>query len=253
MTYDLEKITLGKTLTDSEMSVLIYLLDHIDSDLKIGVRGVAKENFTSTSTVMRLARKLGYNGFIDMYYKLLANIKTSEEKIEEENAFLSQIEAPVQITYEQYTAIKKTSEMIAETKQIIFVYGTGFMGTVAEYFAKKLLGIGVKVIYSNGADSIAEFENNLEDIGLLILFSRSGRSGYVCNRAQLAKENGVSSIAFTGAGENTISTLSDVLIQVNDDKPFDDRNQKPTLFYTRIMCMIELTIYEYEKYCTNGD
>ena len=57
MTYDLEKITLGKTLTDSEMSVLIYLLDHIDSDLKIGVRGVAKENFTSTSTVMQAAGK----------------------------------------------------------------------------------------------------------------------------------------------------------------------------------------------------
>jgi len=70
-TVDLRKITEGKNLTETESDILRYIISHMDCVLKMGVRGVAKENFTSTSTIMRLTRKLGYSGFIDMYYKLL--------------------------------------------------------------------------------------------------------------------------------------------------------------------------------------
>ena len=74
MNLDLNKLTCGVSLTDTEQAVLEYLLLHLDEALKLGVRGVAKANFTSTSTVMRLSRKLGYNGFIEMYYKLLGAV-----------------------------------------------------------------------------------------------------------------------------------------------------------------------------------
>ena len=74
MEIDIEKLTCGIQLTDIERNVLEYLLTHLDQALKLGVRGVARENFTSTSTVMRLSRKLGYNGFIEMYYKLLGAV-----------------------------------------------------------------------------------------------------------------------------------------------------------------------------------
>ena len=79
MHLDLSKITCDVQLTDTEMSVLEFLLTHIDDALKLGVRGVAKANYTSTSTVMRLAKKLGYNGFIEMYYKLLGEAGTTQD------------------------------------------------------------------------------------------------------------------------------------------------------------------------------
>ena len=69
MDMDLSKYVADVQLTEAEKSVLTFLLTHLDEALKLGVRGIAKANFTSTSTVMRLAKKLGYNGFIEMYYK----------------------------------------------------------------------------------------------------------------------------------------------------------------------------------------
>lgn len=54
---DLSKLTAGKNLTEVEDSVLRYIIEHMDSMLKMGVRGVAKENYTSTSTIMRLTKK----------------------------------------------------------------------------------------------------------------------------------------------------------------------------------------------------
>ena len=68
---DLSKLTDGKNLSEMEKTVLYYIVEHIDEVLKMGVRGVAKENFTSSSTITRLTKKLGYSGFVDMYYKLL--------------------------------------------------------------------------------------------------------------------------------------------------------------------------------------
>ena len=59
---NIEKITQGKNLTDTERTVLEYILDHLDTVQTEGVRGVARANYTSTSTIMRLARKMNYSG-----------------------------------------------------------------------------------------------------------------------------------------------------------------------------------------------
>jgi DNA-binding MurR/RpiR family transcriptional regulator len=244
---NMDKIIGEAQLTEIEMTVLNFLIAHIDNALEMGVREIARENYTSTSTVMRLSKKLGYNGFIDMYYKLLAQNNSTEDINNSSNTFVEQFEDPIEIKYDQYSAIKIAAKEIADAKNLVFIYGTGFMGMMAEYLAKKLLVIGVKVIYSNGADSIGIFENNLEDISVLILFSRSGRSNHVINRATTARENGIYTISFLNDKGSPLADESDCLIKIHDDNIFDDRNQKPTLFFSKVIGMIELLIYEYYR------
>lgn len=41
---NIEKITQGKNLTDTERTVLEYILDHLDTVQTEGVRGVARAN-----------------------------------------------------------------------------------------------------------------------------------------------------------------------------------------------------------------
>ena len=67
---ELKKLIHGKKLTEAEQQVLSYILEHLDSALSEGVREIARKNYTSTSTIMRLAHKMGYAGFVDMCYKL---------------------------------------------------------------------------------------------------------------------------------------------------------------------------------------
>ncbi len=54
---DISKFIQNKGLTEIEIEVLNYMIDNINDINKMGVRGVAKNNFTSTSTIMRLAKK----------------------------------------------------------------------------------------------------------------------------------------------------------------------------------------------------
>ena len=245
MNLDLNKLTCTASLTDTERAVLEFLLTHIDEALKLGVRGVAKANFTSTSTVMRLSRKLGYNGFIEMYYKLLGAAGKGTPVYELNEGFLSHFAGDGNVSMENYRSLRLAAQRIHKTDQMVFIYGMGFSSMMAEYLAKKLLVLGIKCIFSDGADSIGVFENNLEDIGVFIAFSRSGRSPYVLNRVKMAEENSVFTMGFTNDGASPLKEYCSCVIEVPDDNPLDDRDMKPTLFFSKTITMIELLIYEY--------
>ena len=245
MNLDINKLTCTASLTDTERAVLEFLLTHIDEALKLGVRGVAKANFTSTSRVMRLSRKLGYNGFIEMYYKLLGAAGKGTPVYELNEGFLSHFAGDGNVSMENYRSLRLAAQRIHKTDQMVFIYGMGFSSMMAEYLAKKLLVLGIKCIFSDGADSIGVFENNLEDIGVFIAFSRSGRSPYVLNRVKMAEENSVFTMGFTNDGASPLKEYCSCVIEVPDDNPLDDRNMKPTLFFSKTITMIELLIYEY--------
>ena len=245
MDMDLSKYVADVQLTEAEKSVLTFLLTHLDEALKLGVRGIAKANFTSTSTVMRLAKKLGYNGFIEMYYKLLGKAEEEKPNYEVNEGFANQFLQENLLSLSMYPRVRQAAQQICETNRLVFIYGMVFSALMAEYLAKKLLVLGIKCIFSDGADSIGIFENNLEDIGVLIVFSRSGRSRAVLNRVKTAKENAVFTVAFTGDSASPLKDLADCVIEAQDDTYLDDRNMKPTLFFSKTLMLIELLIYEY--------
>lgn len=160
---NIEKITQGKNLTDTEHTVLEYILDHLDTVQTEGVRGVARANYTSTSTIMRLARKMNYSGFVDMCYKLRSLVETPRQTMQEEEDFLNGFSTQSLLNYNTYTQLKVCAEKLLEQRdKMIFVYGTGFSGTVATYLTQKLVNMGILCFSATGGDSVGIFENTLE-------------------------------------------------------------------------------------------
>ena len=68
---DIAKLFQGKELSESDQQLLAYIINNMDTVLQMGVRQIAKENYTSPASVIRLSKKLGYTGFIDLYYHVL--------------------------------------------------------------------------------------------------------------------------------------------------------------------------------------
>ena len=119
---NIEKITQGKNLTDTEQTVLEYILDHLDTVQTEGVRGVARANYTSTSTIMRLARKMNYSGFVDMCYKLRSLVETPRQTMQEEEDFLNGFSTQSLLNYNTYTQLKVCAEKLLEQRdKMIFV------------------------------------------------------------------------------------------------------------------------------------
>nr|WP_314464278.1 MurR/RpiR family transcriptional regulator [uncultured Clostridium sp.] len=251
---DISKLTEGKNLTEIEDTVLRYMISHMDSMLKMGVRGVAKENFTSTSTIMRLTKKLGYNGFVDMYYKLLPLVEQAQDYVNTDLQFINSFCSNSIFKYNSYEDIKEFARRLCQLKSgYVFLYATGFSAIPLEYLTKKLLVLGIKCIYSNGMDSIGVFENNLEHMEMLVVVSRSGETRWVADRVKTAAENGIYTVSFTNEAKNRVSSMTDMQFRIEDSNKLDDRNMMANTFFPNVIMLMELLIYEYHKVLQNMD
>lgn len=251
MKADLSKIIRNKKITASEEQVLEYIIDNIDSVMDIGVRGVASANFTSTSTIMRLSKKLGFTGFIDMVYNISPLIDSKNTGITEESSPLIGTDIAFLAKYIEEEQVREFIKyLVNRTGKYIFIYALGFSKIVGEYFNKKMLGIGIKSIL---IDSIGSFENNLEDMDMLIVISKSGETKEVLDKVKVAKENNKLVVSFTKEIENGISNLSDVSFKIFDMHKLDDRNILPNSYFSNIIMFMEYLIYRYyeEKNANN--
>lgn len=58
-------------LNETEHRILSCILDAVErQESRIPIRGIAAESYVSTTTVLKLAQKLGYEGYSDMIYSL---------------------------------------------------------------------------------------------------------------------------------------------------------------------------------------
>ncbi|WP_127836849.1 MurR/RpiR family transcriptional regulator [Clostridium prolinivorans] len=248
MKPDLDKIINNKDITKLEYQVLEYIVNNINNVIKLGVRGVAKENFTSTSTVMRLAKKLGYDGFIDMVYNFMPMISNEIKSVRKEVDVIKGIDLDNFLQYISDEDVDDFVDILMNVKnKVIFVYGTGFSRLPAEYLSNRLLIIGKKSIFSSGGDSIGIFENHLEDMQVLVVVSKSGETKLVLDKVNSAKKRGIKVISITREIENSIARLADISFKIFDMNKLDDKNYYPNTFFPNVYMFIEYIIFKYFK------
>lgn len=243
---DLSKLTAGKSLTQLDEEILTYFIEHIDEVQDMGVRELASQVYTSPASIIRLSKKLGYTGFTDMYYSLLPLIKKAEnEPGNPDNSILHTSLGNVLQNCSPELMQDFIDHVLGLKQKYIFIYATGFSSIAAEYMYKKLLVLGRKAIIASGSDSVGVFENNLEDIGAMIVVSKSGETEQVYKKLKKAVDANIYTVSFTRETENRIGQLSDLNIQLYDAHKLDDRNMLPNVFFPAVLHTFESVIERY--------
>ena len=96
-------------LNDTETSILKYLQENISDLKKIGIRKVAKDNYTSTTTVYKLCKKLNFEGYSDMIYHFTysSQIDDSETNID----IYTNINKQIDNNLEEFNSILKNMKI----------------------------------------------------------------------------------------------------------------------------------------------
>lgn len=125
---DLDILTKGIKLTEIEYQLLTYITNHLGTLKGVGVRKIAKDNYTSPATVVRLAQKLGFKGYLELYYYLSMHIEKQEtDEVIDFQINGKRLDGTIEIMKDYYQASEK---------KFIFIYATGFSGIIAEYLQK---------------------------------------------------------------------------------------------------------------------
>ncbi|MGL4346316.1 MAG: MurR/RpiR family transcriptional regulator [Cellulosilyticaceae bacterium] len=233
-----EKLIQGKKISETEKLVLEYITTNLENCLESGVRGVAKANYTSTSTVMRLAKKLGYNGFSEMVYDLRLKLEGIDTTADQE--LLGQDDLWDTDRLEDIEIF-----MRAIHEEQIFIYGSGFSSLIAEYMYKKLLVLGRRCWFVHSLEIETIINNYYESQKTVIIVSKSGQTEFLVNVAKKARAAGIKVICMTGNRMSQLAQQADVVFALRDHNPLDDDNLLENPFFGNCILLFEKIIGAY--------
>ena len=235
---DITKLFGDIRCTSLEESIITYILNNIDTCMDEGIRGIAKKTYTSSSTIMRLSKKLGYNGFVELVYSLKLKVSTQD------NSDIINVIENRQIFSTNYdNAIDDFIDCI--DKGNILVSAEGFSELVSKYIYMKLLVLGKKSVVSTFIDFDILFDNHVETIDSVMLISKSGEGSHCVKTCMLAKERDLKIISFTGNSQSTLAKNSDITFLIPDCETLDNDNFYPNPFFGYCIETFELIIHKY--------
>ena len=198
-------------LNDLEKQIIIYIQEHMKELKSIGIRQMAKDNYTSTSTIYKLCDKFGFDGYSDMIYHLTS---TKDNAID------------LQSKYNEYH--EQFSYIIHDKSKRIIVFGLGFSAPIAEYMQQRLTLLGYQALCVVHMEMFSQWFN---DDTILIVISYSGKTPRLNEIVETAASNHVPIISFLGNHDSSIFKYSTLpLIIGNYDSFSHDLNQANTFF-----------------------
>lgn len=186
----LEKLRRGAGLTETEKSVADYIYANREKMNSLTLNVIAQDTYTSITTVLRLCRKLGYNGYrgfqIAVISDLLSNgsIELEERKKpvfqwteETEKIARHQSETMESLAKSCARAVSeqpvgRAAEWIAAAEHV-YLYGSGDALGMAECFIRELAGQGVRPILAQRNNEVLPLASGASrsDVALVVSFS----------------------------------------------------------------------------------
>ena len=176
-----------------EMSILRAIKHRIDEgDAKIPIRDVAADAYTSTTSVMRLAKKLGYPGFSAMLFDLRSEPAAvgGSRELPDLRVFATG-DAPQQVD-------ALVDALAQRSFKRIHLIATGYSAYVAGYFCQRLQELGMFATEKSPLDF-------RDDASVLVIFvSESGETDDLLFIQERCHMKGVQDIAFSANAGSTL-------------------------------------------------
>ena len=233
----LDKLQATNNLTANEQRIASFILEHIDEVPQMTIEDLAKKTYTSHSAIVRLAKKLDYDGFKEFKAEIVEIVYRNLHKIDNVNANFpfergdnSEVIAKkmatlytetIQRTVVQldYSLMEQMAKVLLKAKRI-FIFAQGDTQIRCRGFQNKLMKINkFPIIGEEYADEDWVAANVTAEDCVLIL-SYSGRIKQYERFLQLFHDNKITSMLITGNAKGAFNHLADY-VQVVTQTEYD--------------------------------
>lgn len=215
-------------LNETEHRVLGCILQAVgQGESKINIRDVAQRSYVSTTTVIKLSKKLGYHGYSDMIYSLRRHAE--EERGEAAGIDLSSILAEVDLPCIEAFA----NELYRCRNGCVFIVGLGFNTIASSYIMRRLATLGILAYDGSPVDMMRP----RGDPAFTVILSKSGETRDLIDVAQRAQGLGHRLYTITAHGDSTLARMSErrLVLRTGDSVAYD----VPDFFIGRTIILFE--------------
>lgn len=224
-----------KDLSPSERQVVNYILNDPEAVSNTGIVEMAQKTYTSTSTIIRVCKKLGIESFIDFRIQLAADLS---EYID--STYLVKYQAPIEpqdsmsnivnkVTSSNVRAVldvrrlnelatlEKVVDMMSEAKQIDF-YGSGVSNLICHDAMMKALRLGVPSTAYFYYSEMAMLAKTTSNDHLAIVISYTGRTEDTLRVAEYLHKGNVPMVSITSRNSNSLLELCPVNLFISSSE-----------------------------------
>lgn len=220
------------SLSDAQKNVVEYLLLEREKIKHQTIKEIALASYTSTGTIMRLAKKLGYKGFEDFKEDFLKEIQyldthfqninpnfpfsnqDSIQKISSKITMLAKETLDDTLALVEHDSLQKAISIMKHASHI-HLAAISYSLLLGQMFQLDMMRIGVPVnIYPIEGELLFSASLIKED-DCVIFISYSGQIHNLCVLAKTLKERGTKIIVITSLGDNELKQYADVVLTLS--------------------------------------
>lgn len=241
-------------LTPNENLVASYILSQQEHILDKSTRDIAKETYTSSSTVVRLAQKLGYQGFEDLKEAFRQEISYSRHHFQDIDANIpfTQNHNIMQIASIMSTLMKETADdtqtlfhhdtlqkavQLLNKAEHIYIFAIENNMYLAELFKYKMLRIGKSVHLETFGSNQTYYRFLVTPKDCALCISYSGESKNVVENCQYLHEHHIPTIAITSIGNNQLKKYADVALEISTREKLHSKISNFTVEFSLILLL----------------
>lgn len=243
-------------LSPNERIVANYIIEHKDQLQDLTTRKIARETFTTASTVIRLSHKMGYHGFSELkqdYFQEIHyinhhfqeidpnipfNKKTSVMNIAGITSSLMKETADDTLTLLDHDLLMGAVQLLSRSNTI-YVCGIENNLPLIELFKYKMVRINKQVISEQhfGNQMYTALQGNSKDCALII--SYSGQTNNMIRIAKQLHKAKIPIIALTSIGDNRLKNYATYTLHISTREKL---HSKIANFSTEYSIMLLLNI-----------
>nr|WP_318383507.1 SIS domain-containing protein [uncultured Enterobacter sp.] len=200
-----------KRLNKTEIIVLRFIQDHTETCLKEGIRAVARLCFSNPSSLVRLAKKLGFSGWLELVYFIKFNITQPRLDVTNDRDFM------------QLHSQESTDQLFNHlSNHKLLIHGSGFSQLIAQYIYNKCLVTGVNASLSLWPDYEILEQKTAAKFDVIWIISKSGRSSSALKWVNAIENKNIDLICFTGDYQSPLAQAATTPIIIHDPQKYDD-------------------------------
>ena len=209
---------LTNLLSEDEKRVITSITAHIErGEKRVGIQQIANENFLSTTTIVKMCKRLGFDGYSELYYYLSRQFNSHGRDRSAEN---------IKSLIDNYSdeLLDRFCGLLDQSRRAkLFTTGEGFSNIVGAYIAQRLSICGFMVFNNVHFYDYMLFQDahhlpGGSEPSVMFAVSQSGETEPVLNDVRHAQQHGHKIMAFTKRGDSALARLADIVFVIDGSK-----------------------------------
>jgi RpiR family glv operon transcriptional regulator len=246
---DTSESTVRRDLTEAEQEMTRYILNNRELVSQIGIVKLGTLLLSSKSSVLRLAKKLGFNGFSDMKHTLQHSPITPMLEPMDLMGDLKQGLSHM-LNYSEQTNFQPFLSKLKNAR-MIYLFATGFsQNNYTKEFSKDLMVNGRSNMLISGETNLALSIKSMSPDDLIVFTSLSGETPIIKDSVRNLSFKEIPIASFTRFGKNFLSNHATfpMFFEANDIPSPNDEVQSSMVGLTLILDIVTRKYREFILY-----